>query len=78
MARATEELSGVNVSADCETLYRDGIVPLKGAFPRGWVERMREDMMTAFWDAIQRPGGAVGRPEALVRGDSSSGLRRLR
>jgi hypothetical protein len=22
---------------------------------------MREDMMTAFWDAIQRPGGAVGR-----------------
>jgi hypothetical protein len=22
---------------------------------------MREDMMTAFWEAIQRPGGAVGR-----------------
>jgi hypothetical protein len=22
---------------------------------------MREDMMTAFWDAIQRPGGAIGR-----------------
>src|SRR5688500_14264116 len=22
---------------------------------------MREDMMTAFWSAIQRPGGAVGR-----------------
>jgi hypothetical protein len=22
---------------------------------------LREDMMTAFWDAIQRPGGAIGR-----------------
>ncbi len=34
---------------------------LKAGFPRDWVERMREDMMTAFWEAIQRPGGAVGR-----------------
>ena len=34
---------------------------LKDAFPRDWVERMREDMMTAFWEAIQRKGGAVGR-----------------
>jgi hypothetical protein len=25
------------------------------------VEQLREDMMTAFWEAIQRPGGAVGR-----------------
>jgi Phytanoyl-CoA dioxygenase (PhyH) len=44
-----------------ETLHRDGIVGLKGAFARDWVEAMREDMMTAFWSAIQRPGGAVGR-----------------
>jgi len=42
-------------------LYRDGITGLGGAFSRGWAEQMREDMMTAFWDAIQRPGGAVGR-----------------
>jgi hypothetical protein len=40
---------------------RDGIVGLKGAFSREFVEAMREDMMTAFWAAIQRPGGAVGR-----------------
>jgi len=43
------------------TLYRDGITALKGAFSREWVEQCREDMMAAFWDAIQRPGGAVGR-----------------
>jgi ectoine hydroxylase-related dioxygenase (phytanoyl-CoA dioxygenase family) len=49
------------VPSNVETLYRDGIVALKGAFPRDWVEAMREDMMTAFWAAIQRPGGAVGR-----------------
>jgi hypothetical protein len=49
------------VAAGVETLYRDGIVGLKGAFSREWAEQMREDVMTAFWDAIQRPGGAVGR-----------------
>ncbi len=42
-------------------LYADGITALKGAFSREWVEQLREDMMTAFWEAIQRPGGAVGR-----------------
>ena len=44
-----------------EELYRDGITAMQGAFSREWVERMREDVMTAFWDAIQRPGGSVGR-----------------
>jgi hypothetical protein len=42
-------------------LYREGITALEGAFSREWVEQCREDMMTAFWEAIQRPGGAVGR-----------------
>jgi hypothetical protein len=49
------------VDQDIDVLVRDGIVGTKGAFPRDWAERMREDMMTAFWEAIQRPGGAVGR-----------------
>ena len=48
-------------SPDVETLYQDGVVAKPGAFPREWVERLREDMMTAFWKAIQRPGGAIGR-----------------
>ncbi len=43
------------------TLQADGITACKGALQRDFVEALREDMMTAFWDAIQRPGGAVGR-----------------
>ena len=50
-----------DIAAHVETLQRDGITALKGAFSREWTEQMREDMMTAFWAAIQRPGGAVGR-----------------
>jgi len=53
--------ASVDPAADVETLYRDGIVGLKGAFSREWVEQLREDMMTAFWAAIQRPGGAISR-----------------
>jgi hypothetical protein len=48
-------------STHVDDLHRDGVTALKGAFPREWVEQVRQDMMTAFWDAIQRPGGAVGR-----------------
>jgi hypothetical protein len=61
MMHALSESPGVDVSADRATLIRDGIVGLKGAFSRDWAERMREDMLTGFWEAIQRPGGAVGR-----------------
>lgn len=50
-----------DLSSHYQTLYRDGITALKGAFSREWAEDMREDMMAAFWPAIQRPGGAVGR-----------------
>ena len=53
--------SSPDVSHDIDVLYHDGIVAKKSAFPRDWVEQLREDMMTAFWEAIQRPGGAVGR-----------------
>jgi hypothetical protein len=50
-----------DVSSAVDALYRDGIVGLKGAFPRAWVERLREDMEAAFQEAISRPGGTVGR-----------------
>jgi hypothetical protein len=53
--------AAIDVSADIATLTADGIVGRKGAFSRDFAEAMREDMMTAFWKAIQRPGGAVGR-----------------
>ncbi len=50
-----------DVKLHVDTLHRDGITGLKGAFSRRWVEAMRQDIMTAFWSAIQRAGGAVGR-----------------
>ena len=51
----------LHVGSHVDALYRDGITGLKGAFPRQFVEHLREDMMSAFWEAIQRAGGAVGR-----------------
>ena len=49
------------IEADVEKLYRDGATALRGAFTQEWVHRMRDDMMTVFWESIQRPGGAIGR-----------------
>ncbi|MBC7737224.1 MAG: phytanoyl-CoA dioxygenase family protein [Candidatus Saccharibacteria bacterium] len=51
----------IDIVGDTEILHRDGIVGRKGAFSREFADAMSEDMMTAFWKAIQRPGGAVGR-----------------
>ena len=49
------------VADDIARLDSDGITARKGAFSAAWADQLREDMMTAFWAAIQRPGGAVGR-----------------
>jgi hypothetical protein len=53
--------SDPSLLVDQEKLFRDGIAAKRGAFSREWVTKLRGDMMTAFWDAIQRPGGAIGR-----------------
>lgn len=42
-------------------LYGDGIIGLKGAFDRNWVQTMREEIDALYVAALQRPGGAVGR-----------------
>lgn len=42
-------------------LYGDGIIGLKGAFSREWVEQLREDVEALFEEALATPGGAVGR-----------------
>jgi hypothetical protein len=42
-------------------LYGDGIIALKGAFPRPWAERMREDILALFEEARKVPGGALPR-----------------
>lgn len=61
MIALQEQPARVQTDAAVRALYEDGITACKGTFPREWVEALREDMMTAFWEAIQRPGGAVGR-----------------
>jgi hypothetical protein len=42
-------------------LYGDGIIGLKQAFERDWVQQVREDIDVLFDEAMQRPGGALGR-----------------
>lgn len=43
------------------SLYGDGIIGLKGAFARNWVQQLGEDLEVLYQDALKRPGGAVGR-----------------
>ncbi|MFG2429552.1 phytanoyl-CoA dioxygenase family protein [Streptomyces sp. NPDC048590] len=52
---------GPDVADDVEALYTDGVTARKGAFAPAWVDRLREDVETAFEAARSRPGGAVGR-----------------
>ena len=57
----TPDAPDVDVTADVEALYEDGITARKGAFTPEWADRLREDIETAFEEARSRPGGAVGR-----------------
>jgi len=42
-------------------LYGPGFLGLAGAFSREWTERLREDVERLYREALERPGGAVGR-----------------
>ena len=42
-------------------LYGDGIIGMKGAFPRAWVQQLREDIDRLFAEGLERPGALVGR-----------------
>jgi hypothetical protein len=65
MAEATTTMTAgapaYDLTDTVERLYTDGIVGLKGAFSRDWVAALGEDIDRAFDEAIDRPGGAVGR-----------------
>jgi hypothetical protein len=50
-----------DISAIMGGLYGDGIIGLKGAFSREWIETLHEEIKVLYEDALQRPGGAVGR-----------------
>jgi ectoine hydroxylase-related dioxygenase (phytanoyl-CoA dioxygenase family) len=60
-ASETSASAAYDVAAIMGALYGDGITALKGAFPREWVQRLREDVDTLFEEALRTPGGAVGR-----------------
>jgi len=61
LTRQPQPLSPAKIVRTIATLQHDGIVSRKGTFSRDFVMAMREAMMTAFWQAIQRPGGAGAR-----------------
>lgn len=42
-------------------LYGDGIIGLKDAFDRPWVQKLREDIDMLFAEALKRPDGALAR-----------------
>lgn len=42
-------------------LYGEGIIGYKGAFSREWAQRLHEDVLVLYEEALKRPGGAVGR-----------------
>ena len=42
-------------------LYGDGIIGLKNAFTREWVQALRADIEDLFQDGLTRPGALVGR-----------------
>jgi hypothetical protein len=50
-----------DIAAIMGGLYGEGIIGLKGAFERQWVQELGEDLEVLFQDALNRPGGAVGR-----------------
>ncbi|MEV6756812.1 phytanoyl-CoA dioxygenase family protein [Streptomyces sp. NPDC051214] len=51
----------LDVSADVESLYAEGITARKGAFTKEWADQLNDDVNRAFAEALQRPNGAVGR-----------------
>ncbi|HVF70802.1 MAG TPA: phytanoyl-CoA dioxygenase family protein [Chthoniobacterales bacterium] len=42
-------------------LYGDGIIGRKGVFERSWIQELHDEVVELYGDALQRPGGAVGR-----------------
>jgi hypothetical protein len=58
---ATSQAPRYDTASILGGLYGDGIIGLKGAFERSWVNRIREDIDIMFAEALQRSGGALER-----------------
>ena len=60
-AAATTATPQYDVATIMGGLYGDGIIGLKGAFPREWVAQLREDIDRLFAEGLKREGALVGR-----------------
>ena len=61
MTTTTPAITDTDVQAKRDTIYRDGIVGVPGAFSTEWADQLREDIEAAYAEARGREGGAVGR-----------------
>jgi hypothetical protein len=50
-----------DTAAAVQALYLEGVDGRKGLFSAEWADRLREDIEVAYAEALERPGGAVGR-----------------
>jgi hypothetical protein len=57
----TSRTSRYDIASIMGGLYGPGFIGLKSAFPREWAQQLGEDIEFLFHEALQRPGGAVGR-----------------
>lgn len=53
--------SEVEIASIMGGIYGDGFIAMKSAFSRSWAKELGEDIEFLFHEALQRPGGAVGR-----------------
>ncbi|HUC79374.1 MAG TPA: phytanoyl-CoA dioxygenase family protein [Flavisolibacter sp.] len=60
-AGLTTQQSSYDMAQIMGGLYGDGLIGLKGAFSREWVAQLHQNVLKAYEEALQRPGGAVGR-----------------
>ena len=61
MTTAVPHLDDTRRAQLIDTLLRDGIIGLKGAFEPEWADRLHEDVLAAFEQARSREGGTIGR-----------------
>ncbi len=50
-----------DTASTVKALYQGGVDARRGLFPAVWADQLREDIETAYAEALSRPGGAVGR-----------------
>jgi hypothetical protein len=55
------QAQGYDVAEIMGGIYGDGIIGRKGAFDRDWVQVLNDEILALYAEALERPGGAVGR-----------------